>query len=492
MKKRFSLGVLLIILLGFSTLSRGATFDKAEYKTRRANLMNSISDGIAVILGSEERKQNSNFIYFTGVEEPNAMLIIDGMKKESILFLSSAESDEKVTEMTGIEKVMPISQATSLLSSYQAQTDVIYTLFGRISRTDASKGLLNPGIRISRELNFIKLIREMFPSFRFKDLGPAIGELRVIKSPAEIKIMREAARISSLAHIEVLRCAKPGMYEWELAAIYEYTVKRLGGQGLGYGGGFTSEPKYYNGHYSANSRKIEDGDIVMPDVGGEYNHYVVDISLTFPINGKFTPRQRRLNRIVCAVEDAMQSVFRPGIRSIDMLEEVQELVAKKGFDITVEEMYGIEVQHWIGLDVHDVIEKGPSKRTTILQPGMVLASDPAIKIRDENGNVIDGNKIENTVLITEDGCENLTFLVPRTVEEIERVMAEKGITDFLEEQNKLITRGTKSPLPSFGISFIYDFLNPATLFLSPSLHRSPTISLPTPGGSRPADHPPWR
>ena len=433
MQKRFSLGVLIIILLGFSTLSSGGTFDKAEYKTRRAKLMNSITDGIAIILGSEGRKQNSNFIYFTGVEEPNAILIIDGMKKESILFLSSVESKEKVTEMTGIERVMSISRATRLLSSYQAQTDVIYTLFGRISRTNASKGLLNPGIRITRELNFIKLIREMFPSFRFKDLSPAIGKLRVIKSPAEIKIMREAARISSLAHIEVLRCAKPGMYEWELAAIYEYTVKRLGGQGLGYGGGFTSEPKYYNGHYSANSRKIEDGDIVMSDVGGEYNYYVVDISTTFPVNGKFSPRQRRLNRIVCAVEDAMQSVFRPGIRSIDIPEKVQELVAKKGFDITKEEMYGIEVQHWIGLDVHDVLEKGPSKRTTILQPGMVLASDPALKIRDKNGNVIDGNKIENTVLITEDGCENLTYLVPRTVEEIEKIMAEKGITDILKE-----------------------------------------------------------
>ena len=433
MQKRFSLRVLIIILLGFSTLSSGGTFDKAEYKTRRAKLMNSITDGIAIILGSEGRKQNSNFIYFTGVEEPNAILIIDGMKKESILFLSSVESKEKVTEMTGIERVMPISRATRLLSSYQAQTDVIYTLFGRISRTDASIGLLNPGIRITRELNFIKLIREMFPSFRFKDLSPAIGKLRVIKSPAEIKIMREAARISSLAHIEVLRCAKPGMYEWELAAIYEYCIKRLGGQGFAYSPIIPSEPKYYNGHYSENSRKMEDGDIVMPDVGGEYNYYDIDISLTFPVNGKFSPRQRRLNRIVCAVEDAMRSVFRPGIRSIDMLEEVQELVAKKGFDITKEEMYGIEVQHWIGLDVHDL---GPSKRTTILQPGMVLASDPALKIRDENGNVIDGNKIENTVLITEDGCENLTFLVPRTVEEIEKIMAEKGIHDYLKEKNK--------------------------------------------------------
>lgn len=434
MQKRFSVTVFIILLLGFSAFTSGGIFDKAEYSTRRAKLMSSIPDGIAIILGSEGRKQNSDFIYFTGVEEPNAILIIDGMKKESILFLSSVASNEKVMEMTGIEKVMPISQVTSLLLSYQEQTDVIYTLFGPISRTDASTGLLNPGIRLTRELNFIKFIRDMFPSFRFKELGPAIGQLRVIKSPAEIKIMREAARISSLAHLEVLRCAQPGMYEWELAAIYEYCIKRLGGQGLAYSPIVPSEPKYFNGHYSENSRKLEDGDIVMPDVGGEYHYYDIDISLTFPVNGKFSPSQRRLNAIVCAVEDAMRSVFRPGIKSTDIPEEVRKLVAKKGFDITKEEMYGIEVQHWIGLDVHDVLQYGPSKRTTILQPGMVVACDPAIKIRDKNGNVIDGNKIENTVLITKDGCENLTFLVPRTAEEIERVMAQKGITDYLKER----------------------------------------------------------
>ena len=433
MQKRFSLRRLIIILFGFAALANGGIFDTAEYKTRRTNLMNSITDGIAIILGSEERIQNSNFIYFTGVEEPNAILIIDGIKRESILFLSSVESKEKVIEMTGIERVMPVSRATRFLSYYQAQTDVIYTLFGRTSRIDAFSGLLNPGIRLTRELNFIKIIREMFPSFRFKDLRPAIGKLRVIKSPAEIKIMREAARISSLAHMEVLRCAKPGMYEWELAAIYEYCIKRLGGQGFAYSPIVPSEPKYYNSHYSENSRKIKDGDIVMPDVGGEYNYYDVDISLTFPVNGKFSPEQRRLNEIVCVVEDAMRSVFRPGIKSIDMPEEVQALVAEKGFDITIEQMVGIEVQHWIGLDVHDL---GPSKRTTILQPGMVVASDPALLIRDENGNVIDGNKIENTVLITEDGCENLSLLVPRTADDIERVMAEKGVHDYLIERDK--------------------------------------------------------
>jgi Xaa-Pro aminopeptidase len=436
MRKRFSLIVLIIVVFGVTASSRGGIFDKAEYKSRRAKLMKFIPDGIAVIIGSEGTKQNSNFIYFTGVEEPFSILIIDGMKKESILFLTSLDSSKKIIDETGVHKVMPVAQLSRLLFSYQTQTSIIYTPFNRGDAGYVPKGLIDADNRLSREMNFINQIKENFPSFQFKDLNRAIAELRVIKSPAEIKVMRECARISSLAHIEVLRSAKPGMYEWELEAIFEYTIKRLGGQGFGYEPIIPSVPKWYDSHYSENSGKIEDGDIVMPDVGGEYQYYVVDISATFPINGKFTPEQKRLNRIICAVEETMRKVFRPGIRSSDMKAEVQEIVAKQGIDMDKEGVYRIEANHWIGLDVHDVIGAGIPSRTTILKPGMVLASDPAIKIRDKNGNVIDGVKIENTVLITEDGCENLTNLVPRTVEEIEKIMAEKGIHDFLQEKDQ--------------------------------------------------------
>jgi Xaa-Pro aminopeptidase len=434
MRVRLSLAVVLIFLLGFLTLSDAAVFDKSEYISRRTKLMENIPDGIALIIGSEGKKQNSNFIYFTGVEIPNSILIIDGMKKESILFLPSLESDEKaIKEESGVDRVMPVSRLARQLASYRDQTGIIYTPFDWSDASYVPKGLLDPDNRLSREMNLISQIKERFPVFRFNDISQAIGELRVIKSPAEIEVMRESARISSLAHIEVLRSAKPGMYEWELAALFEYTIKRLGGQGFGYDPIVPSIPKWYDSHYSENSRKIKDGEMVMPDVGGEFNYYVVDISATFPINGKFTPEQRRLNRIICAVEDAMREVFRPGIRSIDMKAEVQEILDKQGIDMDKEGVYRILADHWIGLDVHDA---GPSSRNTILKPGMVIASDPAIKIRDENGHVIRGVKIENTVLITEDGCENLTHLVPRTVEEIEKVMAEKGILDFVKEQEK--------------------------------------------------------
>jgi Xaa-Pro aminopeptidase len=437
MRTRYSSVVILIFLFGFSTPSSAGIFDKTEYKSRRAKLMKFIPDGIALIIGSEGKKQNSNFIYFTGVEEPYSILIIDGMKKESILFLPSVESSEKVLKETGVARVMPVSRLARQLTSYKSQTDIIYTPFNRRDAEYVPKGLLDPDSRLSREMNLISQIKERIPFFRFKDISRAIGELRVIKSPAEIEVMREAARISSLAHMEVLRAAKPGMYEWELAALYEYCIKRLGGQGLGYSAIVPSGPNISDPHYNKNSRKMEDGDIVMMDMGGEYEYYDIDISLSFPVNGKFNPRQRRLNKIICAVEEAMRSVFRPGIRSVDVKEEVQKIVAKQGIDIDKEGVYRILADHWIGLDVHDVSpnqERYP--RTTILQPGMVIASDPAIRIRDEKGIVIDGNKIENTVLITKDGCENLTYLVPRTIEEIEKIMAEKGIIDILKEQDR--------------------------------------------------------
>jgi len=385
MRKNYSSPVILMLFLGFFTSSIGGIFDKSEYKSRRVKLMEFISDGIAVIIGSESAKQNSNFIYFTGVEQPSSILIIDGMKKESILFLTSVDSRENIIQETGVDRVMPVSRFSRMLFSYQTQTNIIYTAFNRGNSGYVPKGLVDPDNRLSREMNFIKQIKENFPTFQFKNLNHAIAELRVIKSPAEIEVMRESARISSLAHIEVLRSAKSGMYEWELEAIFEYTIKRLGGQGFGYNPIIPSVPRWYDSHYSENSRKIEDGDLVMPDVGGEYQYYVVDISATFPINGKFTPEQKRLNRIICAVEDAMQQVFRPGIRSIDMKVEVQEIVAKQGIDLDKEGVYRIEANHWIGLDVHDVSGSGISSRTTILKPGMVLASDPAIKIRDKNG-----------------------------------------------------------------------------------------------------------
>jgi len=429
-------------------------FDKAEFKARRARLMALIPDGIAIIMGAEEAQpyeiffQNNDFMYFSGIERQDAVLIVDGINKEALLFLP-AESPERqyprmvpgkeAVDTTGIAKILPLSQFTSALLAYQVEVENVYTPFqpqeklthcGRNNTLYFLNRTLDPWDgRPSREMNFVRLIKERFPNFRIKDLSPRIAGLRMIKTKAEIELMREAGRISSLAHIEVLKAAKPGMYEWELAALYEYAVKRLGCAGHAYSPIVASGPSIFYSGYEENRRRMKDGDMVLVDMGGDYKYYDIDISMAFPINGKFSKRQRELNKIVLAVRNAMLKVFRPGIRSIDMRDEVAALVARQGIDVDKEQVARIWADHWIGMAVHD---DGPSSRTTVLQPGMVIASDPSIRLKNEGT----GNKIEDTVLITENGCENLTPLVPRSIEEIEKIMAEAGITDWFQGREK--------------------------------------------------------
>jgi len=451
MRKGLSFFTLVILVILLAVQSWAGIFDKAEYKARRAKLMNYIPDGIAILLGAETAQpytefiQNNDFIYFTGVEEPNAILILDGMKKECILFLSSdprlersegpmLKPGKEASELTGIERIYSIDRFTSILEAYHLQTDVIYTPFqpqermtncGRENISYFMNRYLNPWDgRVSREKNFINLVRERFPSIRFKDISPAIAELRLIKSPAEIEVLRESARISSLAHIELMRAAKPGMYEWELDVLFEYYVKRFGAKGTAYYTIVASGPNNAYAHYHKNTRKMEDGDIVVLDAGSDYHYYDTDITITFPVNGKFTEFQKELYNASFAVERACISVYRPGVDSDQVRKEVDKIMKEKGID--TQGMRG-GVGHWVGLAPHD---DGP--RGVKLKPGMVFAIEPMKIIPEKDFGV----RVEDTVLITEDGCENLTYRVPRTIEEIEKLMAEKGIPEILEENGR--------------------------------------------------------
>jgi len=457
MRIKFFLIIILIILLAFSAMSTAGVFDKEEYKARRVKLMQSISDGIAIILGAEiaqpftEFYQNNDFFYFAGVDDPNAILIIDGMKKESILFLASNQREEsfsgpwmkpgkEAVEKTGIKKIFPASQFTRILSSYQAQTDVIYTPFqpqermsncGSNNITYFMERLLDPwDSRVSREMNFIKKTEERFPAFTFKDLSPFIAQMRVIKSPAEIEIMREASRISSLAHIELLKAAEPGMYEWQLDVLFQFMVMKEGAQGLAYHAIVASGPQSNaHGAYNKNFRKLEDGDMVKLDAGCDYLHYDADITISFPVNGKFTQKQREIYNVCFAIEEACFAVYRPGITGDEARKEVLKILNDKGISLNSSGVRLIWANHWIGLAVHD---DGPPERQTVLKPGMITTFEPMVVFDKENVGV----RIEDTVLITEDGCENLSRLIPRKPAEIEKTMAETSIYEMLKQRKK--------------------------------------------------------
>lgn len=446
---------LLVILLVASSLS-AALFDKSEYAARRLKLMEKIPDGVAIILGAQscrgynEYYQNNDFMYFSGVEIPNAFLIIDGKHKESTLFYTISERAarnegisldliRKPREVTGIEKIYPVENFSSYLSRLASQVDIFYISFKpeELMRecTNETFRILQRNMiynewdgRLTRELRFVKLLTERFPEVEVKDCSRMIWDLRVIKSPAEIELLRRAGRIGVKAHIELIKATRPGMHEYELAALYEYLCKKEGAQDLAYYMIICSGENHAYVHYYKHDRVLQDGDFLVIDVGPDLDYYDVDITVSYPVNGKFTPRQREIYEASNAVHKACMNVYRPGLTLEEARKEVNEILKKQGFDLSKEIFQKRTMRpgfgHYVGMAVHDS-GGGPA----VLKPGMVFANEPYAVFPDENLGI----RIEDTILITEDGCENLTVGIPREIKEIEALMKKPGIIQVLKK-----------------------------------------------------------
>jgi Xaa-Pro aminopeptidase len=447
-----TLTLLLRPALSFSDM----VFEKSEYAARRAKLMEKIPDGVAIVLGTTSQTgyypffQNNDFLYFSGVDIPNAILLIDGHQKQSTLFYTITEREarnegidlnlvRKPVEVTGIENVLPLEQFSSTLVRGLPNIQTIYTSFSpeELHRECTSAKLrilrntmtLNPWDgRLTRELQFVKLLRERFSQVEVKDCARMIWDLRIIKSPAEIELLRKIGRIGVKAHIELMKAARPGMHEYELSALYKYFCEKEGAQDLAYYTIISSGPNHPYLHYYKHDRVLEDGDILVIDVGPDMHNYDVDISVTFPANGKFTPRQREVYEAANALQKACMSLYRPGVTVDEVREKAAEMLRRQGFDLTSEIFKQRSMRggfgHYVGMAVHDV-----GGRPTILKPGMVFANDRYAVFPDENLGV----RVEDTVLITENGCENLTPGIPREVEEIEALMKKAGAIQVLQE-----------------------------------------------------------
>jgi Xaa-Pro aminopeptidase len=448
----FSLIGIGIWLIGSSVFA--AVFTPQEYAARRARLMEKIPGGAAIILGAKpcvdynEYYQNNDFMYFTGVEVPDAVLIVDGVRKESILFYTLSERDarnhgisleyvQKPWEVTGIEKIYPRENFSGYLNSLADGSSVLYTPFKpeelmRECSPEKLRTLQRNMVfddwdgRTTRELQFVKLIRERFPQVEVRDCSPMIWDLRIIKSPAEIEVLRKAGRIAVKAHNEMIRATRPGMYEYELAALYEYLVKKEGAQDLAYYMIICSGENHPYLHYYEHDRLLEDGDFLVIDVGPDYEYYDIDITVSYPVNGKFTPRQKEIYEACNAVHEACMQVYRPGLTWEQCREEVRDILEKQGFDLSKDYFQRMQggFGHYVGMAVHDV---GGSP--SVLKPGMVLANEPLCVFPEENLGV----RVEDTILITENGCENLTAGIPRTVEEIEAHMKTPGLIQVLQK-----------------------------------------------------------
>jgi Xaa-Pro aminopeptidase len=451
-----------IALLVSTTFSAGA-FDRAEYAARRSRLMEQIGDGAAVVLGAPTPasdnafRQGHDFFYLTGVEIPDAFLVVDGLRKESVLFftMSEAAADGEAIPLelirapaayTGIERVVPADQFSAQLAGLASRGRPLYTMFkpeelGRENSNEKFNALqksmtLSPWDgRLTRELQFVRQLRERFPQADVRDSSAIVWNLRKYKSPAELAVMRQAARLGVQAHKALIASARPNITERALAAVFEFVCKKDGAQDLAYDTIIMSGKNHAYGHYHQYDRVLNDGDFVILDAAPDYENYHVDISTSFPASGTFSPRQKELYEAALGVHEVCIRSYRPGVTFREIGQTVEAHLKAKGLERFAQDFRGIVrlggYNHSIGLATHDVMGTfaGPDE---VLKPGFVFACDIQLFRLGEQIGI----RIEDTVAITETGHEVLSLGVPRTVAEVEAHMKQDGILQLLEKGGK--------------------------------------------------------
>ena len=419
----------------------------SAFQERRARLVRETGgDGIIVLFGYREQdigvattpfRQNENFYYLTGWNQPDAMLMLvpkaaktprrEAEIEKEILFIPPR--DPRQEKWTG-PKLTPEDADSkertgfpTVLSNtlFQAELDEALKRFNRIYTEMTPQPESGEDCFIQERQGRIK---KLAPLATLHDFRGHLTRMRMIKSPGEIALLRKATDASVEAHLAALKVTKAGVWEYEVAARMMYEFQRLGCEWPGYppivGSGFFSTVL----HYGQNSKQMAEGDVVVMDVAGAYGGYSSDITRTLPVSGKFSPRQREIYEIVLAAADAAIAAAKPGMLlgrggSKGLHQIALDYINSHGKDLHGNSLgrYFIHgLSHSLGLNVHD-----PFDYNQPLQPGMVITIEPGIYIPEEKIGI----RIEDVVLITEDDCEVLSRQLPRTIRDIERAMAER-------------------------------------------------------------------
>lgn len=427
-----------------------------EYKNRRTKLMELVGDNAIVIIPSGELKirnrdaefsfrQDSDFLYLTGFNEPNAVAVLVPNRDEAEYIIFCRDKDPKTELWTG-----RMAGLKGVVKDYSAEAsfhidDIDEILPGLME--NRSKVFYSIGNNINFDTQIISWVNSLRAKVRngvqapheFISLDVYLHEMRLFKSSAEQQLMREAAKVSVIAHEQAMKACKPDLIEYEIDAEYAY-VFRKHGMDAAYtsivGGG-------ENGcilHYINNNAKLKDGDLVLIDAGAENQAYASDITRTFPVNGKFNKEQRLLYQIVLDAQYAAIEKAKPGNSWNDPHKAAVEVIVAGLLELGLlkgkpkkiikkekyKPFYMHKTGHWLGLDVHDVGDYKLEGEWRTLESGMVLTVEPGIYISPSKDvdkkwwNI--GIRIEDDVLITETGNEVLTEALVKEVDAIEALM----------------------------------------------------------------------
>jgi Xaa-Pro aminopeptidase len=432
---------------------------KAEYARRRKALMeqmepNSIAILPAAAVAIRNRdvehvyRQDSDFQYLSGFPEPEAVIVLIPGREygEYVLFCRERNPERELWDGLragqdgamreyGADDAFPITDIDDILPGLIEGRDRVYSSMGSNPEFDR------------HVMEWINVIRSKAhlgaqPPKEFVALDHLLHDMRLYKSAAEVKVMREAAQISARAHVRAMQASRAGLYEFSLEAELDYEFRKGGAKMPAYGSIVASGRNACILHYQENDAPLRDGDLVLIDAGCEIDCYASDITRTFPVSGKFSAEQKAIYEVVLKSQEAAFAAIKPGNHwnqaheaTVRVITEglvelgllrgaVDELIAAEAYKA----FYMHRAGHWLGMDVHDVGEYKVGGEWRVLEAGMALTVEPGIYVSPDNQAVAKkwrgiGVRIEDDVVVTKKGCEILTGDVPKTVAEIEALMA---------------------------------------------------------------------
>jgi Xaa-Pro aminopeptidase len=483
----------LFLVLAFSAWVASAGTLADECKARRAKLMERLGPQTLLVLHSApervysldieyEYRQDSDFYYLTGIDQPDSTLILmpGNAQHKEFLFVLPRDlarehwtgrrlSGEDAAQSSGIQTVYESTQEDAFLEAVLAgrpftpkrdqtaePSHDFDTFFGALKAGDARiAAVVNeyaPRLPSSppAALQFVNRLRDRFPGLVVTDATAALHGLRQVKSAYEREMLEKSADVSAEAHLAGMRAAKPGAHEYEVKAAIEQ-VYRAHGTGWGYPSITGSGPNATILHYAKAQRRMDAGDLMLVDAAASYGYYTVDITRTYPVNGKFSELQKEIYRIVLAAQDAMRAACKPGVRTRDVhragVDVIKAGLLRLGLitdksDDQYRMWYTHGSVHYIGIDVHDVGDYElpiAAGNAFTMEPGIYIRPEAldALPKTVENVALIEkikpavekysgiGVRIEDSFLMTDAGLLVLSAAVPRTVEEIEAALAKR-------------------------------------------------------------------
>lgn len=439
-------------------MTRIPTIPLSEYRLRRSRVFETLGEGeVALVQGGplqrnhDRFRQTNDFYYLCSAEVPHAYLLLDGRDGTTHLFLPSrphggssreepllgSHDPEAAVEATGVDAVHPLAALATRLERVAGivtplrQGEGAFASWDTLQRSQQERFSDPWDGRPDRMRWFLRLLRERCPAAAIRDLAPALDRLRLIKSEHEIALMRRAGALSAHGVIAAMRSTRPGAREYHLDAAMRYVYLSHGARDTAYRAIVAGGDNAWYGHYAANDAVLRDGDLVLVDCAPDYGYYTSDIGRMWPVNGRYSAVQRELYGFVVRYHRVLLEQLAPGLGDDEVLrrssEIMREVVESTRFSKPIyreaaeRALVFRHLTHPVGLAVHDV----GHYRGGILEPGVVLTVDPQFIVPEERLYI----RVEDTVVITEEGIENFTDAAPLDLDEVEACMREEGLLE---------------------------------------------------------------